>query len=187
MFVAGWSALRRCVEWGKDVLGYCLCSLSQITEHCEAYLKTEWLYRWGFVPLTGLDELCNVRSQNRDPVYLLSSRLSPFKQICSRREGENASSLLLASENLFGRYRVANFPLTLSALWLSSPWGSTQFYQYVAVLPSTTADVCMCIKDEGGWSPSLTLKSKATQGTEGRDQGSSCKREQSGACKQLSS
>lgn len=133
-----------------------------------------------------LEELCNIRSQNRDPVYLLSSRLSSFKQICSGREGENASSLLLTSENLFGRYHIANFPLTLSALWLSSPRGSIQFCQYMAAFPSTTADVCTCIKDEGGWSPALTLKSKATQGTEGRNQGS-CKREQSGACKRLSS
>ena len=52
---------------------------------------------------------CNIRSQNSVLMCFLSSRLGPLKQICSRRERENASSLLLASENRFGRYRIANF------------------------------------------------------------------------------
>lgn len=45
----------------------------------------------------------------------------------------------------------------------------------MAVFPSTTADVCVCVKDEKGWSPALKYKAaqerEVRQNQMARDQG----------------
>lgn len=65
------------------------------------------------------------------------------------QKGENVLSLPLASETVFGRYRLANFlPTYFIYTVTEQSLGKHLVVGGYGSAPRTTTDVCVCVKDE---------------------------------------